>query len=77
MATRKMVSSLSYTNWATGYPAIGYVYIDAATGEWKSEYSLKEKITLCVEMTRGELSFLQKSVYNLFRDVLGQDQELY
>ena len=53
MATREIATSDSYTNWAAGHPKPGYVYMDAATGKWKTEYSAATRVTLCVELERG------------------------
>ena len=58
MATREIATSDSYTNWASGHPKPGYVYMDAATGKWKTEYSAATRVTLCVELERGELPFI-------------------
>ena len=54
MATREILTSLSYNNWDTGHPKPGYVYMDASYGKWKTEYSASERITLCVELERSE-----------------------
>lgn len=43
-------SGHDYTNWAEGQPQIGYVYIEASTGKWKTVRSRETKTTLCVEM---------------------------
>ena len=57
MATREIATQDSYTNWAAGHPKPGYVYMDAATGKWKTEYSAATRVTLCVELERGEIPF--------------------
>lgn len=53
MATREIATSDSYTNWAAGHPRPGYVYMEAATGKWKTEYSAATRVTLCVELETG------------------------